>query len=84
VLKHHCRFILDVLIQENAVVGFAQQFRQFDFARFDWLASQVAAVKLDEIECIQEYGSIIPAVTEHVEIGKAILVAIDRFAIKQK
>jgi hypothetical protein len=42
------------------------------------------AAKLDEIERIQEYGSIIPAVTERVEIGKAILVTIDRFAIKQK
>jgi hypothetical protein len=28
--------------------------------------------------------SIIPAVTERVEIGEAILAAIDRFAIKQK
>ena len=51
-LKHDRRFILDVLIQENAVVGLAQQFRQFGFARFDWLTAQVAAVELDEIECI--------------------------------
>jgi hypothetical protein len=52
VLKHNRRFVLDMLIQENAVVGLAQQFHQFGFARFDWLAAQVAAVKLDEIECI--------------------------------
>ena len=51
-LKHDRRFILDVLIQENAVVGLAQQFHQFGFARFDWLAAQVAAVQLYEIECI--------------------------------
>jgi len=73
-----------VLIQENAEVGLAQQSHQFGFARFDWLAAQVAAVELDEIECIQEYGWIIPAVTEHVEVREAMLVAIDRFAIKQK
>jgi len=83
-LKYNRRFVLDVLIQENAVVGLAQQFNQFGFARFDRLPAQVMAVKLDEIERIQKYGSIIPAVTERVEIGKAILVAIDRFAIKQK
>jgi hypothetical protein len=52
VLKHNRRFVLDVLVKENAVAGFAQQFHQLGFARFDCLAVQVAAVKLDGIECI--------------------------------
>jgi len=84
VLKHDRSFVIDVLIQENSVVSLAQQFHQSGFARFDWLATQVAAIKLNEIECIQEYAWIIPTVTEHVEVREAILVTIDRFAIKQK
>jgi hypothetical protein len=52
VLNHNRCFVLDVLVQENAVVGFAQQFHQRAFPQLDWLAAQVAAVKLDEIEGI--------------------------------
>ena len=83
-LKHNRCVILDVLVQENTVVGPAQQFHQCGFARFNWLAAQVAAVKLDKVKCIQKDRSIILAVTERVEIGEAIFVAIDRFAIKEK
>src|SRR6185295_5259864 len=68
-------------IERHAVVRRSQYPGEKPLALLDWLPPQVSAVYLQHIEDAQGRRMVVPAVTEQVKDGEAVLVNDDRLAI---
>ena len=50
-------------------------------AKLDWIAPEVVAVQLDQIEGVEEYAFVSAVVTDEIERGNAAVIAGDSFAV---
>jgi len=62
VAKNHVARFVDVLIEQQACLGVAQEFGERCLAGFDGPTAQVLAVKLDQVESLQEHAPVIAPV----------------------
>jgi hypothetical protein len=83
VAKHDVARFVDVLVEQEARFGVAQELSERSLAALDGFAAQIIAVKLDQVEGVKEDVPVLAAVAQSVEARQAIPITGHRFTIDQ-
>jgi hypothetical protein len=60
-------FLLDVIVEPNAVANPCHDICQGCLTDFDWIATEVVTVQLDQIEGVQERAAVMAAIADVIE-----------------
>jgi hypothetical protein len=81
--KYDVARFVDMLVEQQARFGVAQELSEHCLAALDGLAAQVLTVKLDQVEGVKEDAPVIAPVAQPVEHWQSIAVTGDGLAVDQ-
>src|SRR6516164_8110434 len=70
-----------VVVEPDAGASLGHDGCERGLADLKWIAPQIIAVQLDEVEGIEEYAPVSALVTDEVKRGNAVVIAGDSFAV---